>query len=110
MFRGLREFTNFAGAPFRFDITRRDDGDKQGCFGELLQDFVSEDVIPRKLGVSPNLSLATDSHTQHGRERSVKPGDPTLLTFGQRLVIKVRVTDKEMFFKRHFESRLTELQ
>src|SRR5262249_24268785 len=93
------EFLNLAIAPDRLDITGSQDGDEQSRLGQLLDDFVGEDVVPGELEISPDLGTTAHPHAQDGLQRSVKPADPPLLLRGQGPVVNMGITDEQVFFK-----------
>jgi hypothetical protein len=100
--RRVAKLRDFPIAPLRIEVARRHNRKEEGRLGELIQDFLAEDVVPRQLLVSPDFGFLAQSHAEHGLQRFVETGDPARVLGLQGLVVKMGVADEEMLFEAAF--------
>ena len=91
---GRPECVQFLVRPVGLNITRRHYGYQNGDATEFFDKRFGEVIVAFELGIAPDLRLLAQKLADTHFERSMKIGDPTLLTLDQLDIIQMRVADK----------------
>src|SRR2546423_14768454 len=97
--RALAELVQLPHAPVRPDVAGRDDGDEKRDFREARDERLGEDVVALQLAVAPDFHRLADELLKADLQSFVEGLDPALETFGERLIVYVRVAYEEVVFK-----------
>src|ERR1051325_4257317 len=96
--RDAREHLHFSPAPIRVDVTGRKDRDQNGDLRNLLDQRVGEVLVPLKPRIAPDRRLRAEVHLQLSLKCLMEDIYPATLTFDQRLIVVVRVTNEDVVF------------
>src|SRR5256885_14778505 len=89
--RALAEFIQLAQAPLGFDVARREHGDENRDVRDPPDERLCKDIIALQLFIAPDSHLLAEQLAETHFQGFVKSLDPSLESFGQRLVVNVCV-------------------
>ena len=93
---GLGEADQFAIAPFRLHVSRRDDRHENGGTSQLLLNLVREDLRSRQPLVAPHFGAPADMDVDEVLQLLVEDVDPSAPRIAEGLVVDVAVADEDL--------------
>jgi len=99
------ERLQLAHAPLGLDVARREHRDQHAGLRDALDQRFAEHVVALQLAVAPDSNVLAEQLRQQYFQALVQRLDPPVQPFGERLVVEVRVADKDVFVEWHLGVR-----